>query len=71
MGGSALESGGVALVGANGTVLRRAGADDAFAASVFRNAAGETPALAAVVPGGATGYVLAGDKGVDMFQPKH
>jgi photosystem II stability/assembly factor-like uncharacterized protein len=69
MGGSALESGGVALVGANGTVLRRAGADDAFVASVFRNAAGETPMLAGIVPAANGDFILVGDKGADLFHP--
>jgi photosystem II stability/assembly factor-like uncharacterized protein len=71
MGGAALPNGGAVLVGGNGTVIERKDGASPFVASTHVNAAGETPALAAVVPGGATGYVLAGDKGVDMFQPKH
>ena len=70
MGGTTLEGGGVALVGGNGTVLRRAGADGAFAAAVFRNAAGETPALAGISPAANGDFVLVGDKGVDLYHPQ-
>ena len=70
MGGTLLEGGGVVLAGANGTVLSRAGADAPFVATVFRNAAGETPALAGIVPDGKGGFVLVGDKGADLYQAK-
>jgi photosystem II stability/assembly factor-like uncharacterized protein len=69
MGGSLLEGGGVVLAGANGTVLTRAAADAPFAAATFRNAAGETPALAGIIPDGKGDYVLVGDKGADVFHP--
>jgi photosystem II stability/assembly factor-like uncharacterized protein len=70
MGGAALANGGAVLVGSNGTVLVRADGASPFAASTYANAAGEIPALAAVVPTDA-GYVLVGDKGVDTYSPKH
>jgi photosystem II stability/assembly factor-like uncharacterized protein len=70
MGGTAVEGGGVVLTGANGTVLRRAGADAPFATSVFRNAAGETPALAGAAPAGNGDLVLVGDKGAELFHPQ-
>ena len=70
MGGTLLEGGGVVLAGANGTVLRRAGADAPFAPATFRNAAGETPALAGIVPGASGEFILIGDKGADVYQPK-
>ena len=71
MGGTALANGGAALVGSNGTVLVRPDGASPFVASTYTNAAGETPALAAVIAAGAAGYVLAGEKGVDTYQPKH
>jgi photosystem II stability/assembly factor-like uncharacterized protein len=71
MGGTALPNGGAVLVGSNGAVLARADGASAFTASTYANAANETPALAAVIPAGATGYVLVGEKGVDTYQPKH
>jgi photosystem II stability/assembly factor-like uncharacterized protein len=67
MGGIGLEGGGAVLVGSNGLVLMRPGSDSPFTANTFRNAAGETPALAGVVPAGAAGYVLVGDKGVETY----
>jgi len=70
MGGALLEGGGVVLAGANGTVLRRAGADGAFSASVFRNAAGETPMLSGVSPSAGGDLVLVGDKGAELFHPQ-
>jgi photosystem II stability/assembly factor-like uncharacterized protein len=71
MGGAALANGGAVLVGSNGVVLVRKDGASPFAADAYVNAAGETPALAAVIPAGATGYVLVGEKGVDTYQPKH
>ena len=70
LGGAALEGGGAVLAGANGTLLRRAGAEGAFTASVFRNAVGETPMLAGVAPAANGAFVLVGDKGADLFQPQ-
>jgi len=71
MGGAALPSGGAVLVGSNGAVLVRPDGASPFAVSTYANAANETPALAAVIPAGATGYVLVGEKGVDTYEPKH
>jgi len=70
MGGALLEGGGVVLAGANGTVLRRAAADKPFTISTFHNAAGETPALAGILPDGRGDFVLVGDKGVDTYHPQ-
>jgi photosystem II stability/assembly factor-like uncharacterized protein len=70
MGGVGLEGGGAILVGSNGTVLVRMGPDQPFAASTYRTEAGETPALAGVMPAGTAGYVLVGDKGVATYMPK-
>jgi len=70
MGGSLLEGGGVILAGANGTVLVRAGADAPFIPATFRNAAGETPALAGILPDGRGDFVLVGDKGADTYHPQ-
>jgi photosystem II stability/assembly factor-like uncharacterized protein len=70
MGGSLLEGGGVVLAGANGTVLRRAGANAPFTVTTFRNAAGETPALAGILPDGRGDFVLVGDKGADNYHPQ-
>jgi photosystem II stability/assembly factor-like uncharacterized protein len=70
MGGIGLQDGGAVLVGSNGLVLMRPDGDSPFTASTFRNAAGETPALAGVVPAGAAGYVLVGDKGVETYLAK-
>lgn len=68
MGGAALDAGGAALAGGNGTVLTRATADAPFAVHTFKNASGETPTLAGIVPTGDGRYVLVGDKGVDLVQ---
>jgi photosystem II stability/assembly factor-like uncharacterized protein len=65
LGGIALADGGAMLVGSNGTVLKRPDTVTPFVASTFHNAAGESPALAGVVPAGAAGFVLVGDKGVE------
>lgn len=66
MGGTALANGGVVLTGVNGTVLSRATAQAPFVASTFKNANGETPALAAIA-GSGNDFVLVGDKGVNLF----
>ena len=66
MGGSALDNGGAVLAGANGTILKRPIANAPFVATTFKNANGETPALAGIVPDGDGNYVLVGDKGVDL-----
>lgn len=71
MGGAALANGGAVMVGSNGAVLVRADGASPFALGTYANAASETPALAAVIPAGTTGYVLVGEKGVDTYQPKH
>lgn len=71
MGGAALANGGALLVGSNGTVLERADGASPFVARTHVNAAGEAPALAAVIAGGPTGYLLVGDKGVETYSPKH
>jgi photosystem II stability/assembly factor-like uncharacterized protein len=70
MGGALLEGGGVVLAGANGTVLRRAGADAPFTLATFHNAAGETPALAGILPDGRGDFVIVGDKGADTYHPQ-
>jgi len=70
LGGSLLEGGGVILAGANGTVLVRAGADTPFIPATFRNAAGETPAIAGIIPDGKGDFVLIGDKGADSYHPQ-
>lgn len=70
MGGSLLEGGGVVLAGANGTVLRRSGADQPFTLATFHNAAGETPALAGILPDGRGDFVIVGDKGADTYHPQ-
>jgi photosystem II stability/assembly factor-like uncharacterized protein len=70
MGGAVAEGGAVVLSGMNGTILRRAGPDQPFVASVFHNAAGETPALAAVLPAANGDYVVVGDKGADWYHPQ-
>lgn len=66
MGGVALDKGGVVLAGANGTVLYRASLDAPFVATTFKNANGETPALAGIMPAGNGNFVLVGDKGADL-----
>jgi photosystem II stability/assembly factor-like uncharacterized protein len=66
MGGAALANGGAVLVGANGTMLHRADAAAPFVPTTFRNALGETPALAGVSPAGDGRYVVVGDKGADL-----
>jgi hypothetical protein len=51
-------------------VLRRASAHAPFSLGTFRNAAGETPALAGIVADGKGDFVLVGDKGVDVYHPQ-
>lgn len=70
MGGSALPGGGAVLVGGNGMVLMRTSFAAPFTLVTFKNAQGETPALAGAVPLGSGGLVLVGDKGVDLFKTK-
>jgi photosystem II stability/assembly factor-like uncharacterized protein len=70
MGGSALANGGAVLAGTNGTVLRRAAAGAPFALASYRNAAGEMPALSGIVATADGNYVLTGDKGVELYQPR-
>lgn len=67
MGGAVTGDGGAVLVGANGSLLLRDGGTGAYRPAAFRNAAGETPALAGVAPDGKGGYVLVGDKGADRM----
>ena len=50
-------------------MLTRAASGATFAVATYRNANGETPALARIVPTGDGGYILVGDKGVDRYQP--
>ena len=63
MGGAALGDGGAVIVGANGTVLRRAGADAALALTTH-TAAG---VIAAVLPAADGALVVAGEHGVDRY----
>ncbi len=67
MGGSALADGGAVIVGANGTVLRRARSGDAF--DRFTHTA--SGAIAGVLPVAADGELLvAGENGISRYQPK-
>ncbi len=69
MGGALLEGGGVVLVGANGVVLTRAGADAPFVASTFRNRDRREPRCCpASLPAGNGAFIVIGDKGVDFHQ---
>jgi len=68
MGGTALDNGGVVLAGVNGTLLSRPSADAPFAATTYKNADGETPALSGIAPAEDGSYVLVGDKGVDLYR---
>lgn len=70
IGGQALANGGAIVVGGNGVVLLRKDAASAFVRSNFKNAAGETPVLANALDAGNGQFVLIGDKGVDLYQPK-
>ena len=69
MGGHALPGGGAVLVGQNGVVLTRPDAASPFAPATFATATGETPLLAGVLPAG-DGYLVIGDKGADLYNPK-
>ncbi|HEX5755359.1 MAG TPA: hypothetical protein VFY12_03290, partial [Arenimonas sp.] len=62
--------GGAILVGANGAVLYRADAASPFTASTFETAAGDTPVLSGAVPLDDGRFLLIGDKGVDIYQPR-
>jgi photosystem II stability/assembly factor-like uncharacterized protein len=53
-----------------GSLLTRAAADSPFVASTFRNAAGETPMLAGVLPAANGNLVLIGDKGAELYHPQ-
>lgn len=67
LGGTALPNGGAALVGANGLVLLRSAAGEAFRAGAME----PSGALAAVLPAeGGASYTVAGENGVGRFQPK-
>ena len=70
IGGQALANGGAILVGSNGVVLMRKDAASPFVLSNFQNAAGETPVLANAFDAGNGQFLLIGDKGVDLYQPK-
>jgi photosystem II stability/assembly factor-like uncharacterized protein len=70
IGGQALANGGAILVGSNGVVLIRKDAASPFVLSNYQNAAGETPVLANVFDAGNGQFLLIGDKGVDLYQPK-
>jgi photosystem II stability/assembly factor-like uncharacterized protein len=70
IGGQALANGGAILVGSNGVVLIRKDKDSPFVLSNFQNAAGETPVLANAFDAGNGQFLLIGDKGVDLYQPK-
>lgn len=70
MGGRALPGGGAILVGANGAVLYRADAQSPFTVSTFETAAGDTPVLSGALPLGDGRFLLIGDKGVDIYQPR-
>ena len=70
IGGQALANGGAILVGSNGVVLTRKDAASPFVLSNYHNAAGETPVLANAFDAGNGQYLLIGDKGVDLYQPK-
>jgi photosystem II stability/assembly factor-like uncharacterized protein len=70
IGGQALANGGAILVGSNGVVLIRKDKDSPFVLSNFQNAAGETPVLANAFEAGNGQFLLIGDKGVDLYQPK-
>jgi photosystem II stability/assembly factor-like uncharacterized protein len=70
IGGQALANGGAILVGSNGVVLYRKDASTPFELQHFQNAAGETPVLANAYDAGNGQFLLIGDKGVDLYQPK-
>jgi photosystem II stability/assembly factor-like uncharacterized protein len=70
IGGQALPNGGAILVGSNGVVLTRKDAASPFELHNYQNAAGETPVLANTLDAGNGQFLLLGDKGVDLYQPK-
>lgn len=70
MGGVALPGGGAVLVGANGAVLARQDFTSPFQATTYQTGNGETPLLSGVVPVEGEGYLLLGDKGVDLYRPQ-
>ena len=70
IGGAALANGGAVLVGSNGVVLIRKDAASPFVLNNYQNAAGETPVLANAFDAGNGQFLLIGDKGVDLYQPK-
>ena len=70
IGGQALANGGAILVGSNGVVLTRKDGSTPFVLSYFQNAAGETPVLANAFDADNGQFLLIGDKGVDLYQPK-
>ena len=69
MGGIALADGGAVLVGAEGTVLRRDRADRAFRRQIHLTKSGETPTLAAALPGAGKDLLVFGDRGVGHQAP--
>lgn len=70
MGGVALPGGGAVLVGANGAVLARPDFASPLQATAYQTGNGETPLLSGVVPVEGEGYLLLGDKGVDLYRPQ-
>lgn len=68
MGGAKLPEGGVVLVGANGVVLIRSGAEGPMTRHTFQTAAQETPVLATVLAQSGSELVVGGEKGVGQFQ---
>ena len=69
MGGIALADGGAVLVGAEGMVLRRARGDAPFRHQIHTTKAGETPTLAAALPGAGNDLLVFGDRGVGHQAP--
>jgi len=69
MGGTPIGAGGFALVGVNGVVLVRANASTEVKARTYANAAQETPVLSGVLARPDGSLLLAGEKGVDRFDP--
>jgi photosystem II stability/assembly factor-like uncharacterized protein len=70
IGGQALPNGGAILVGSNGVVLVRKDGASPLALHNFQNGAGETPVLSNAFDAGDGQFLLIGDKGVDLYQPK-
>lgn len=69
MGGTALADGGAVLVGAEGTVLRRDRGDSAFRRQIHLTKSGETPTLAAALPGAGNDLLVFGDRGIGHQAP--